>query len=1001
MSPTPTPLRPLAVARGRRRALAVSTAGAVTFATVAVWSMAHSASAAGTTYEAENAALSGGAVVASDHANYTGTGFVGGYTDTNKGSANTTFTVSASAAGNETVALRYANGTGSQMSLSLYINGAKLKQIQLPATANWDTWTTETETVALNAGTDTIAYKFDSSDLGNVNLDNITVTPPAPPPAGQFEAENAALSGGAVVASDHANYTGTGFVGGYTDTNKGSANTAFTVPESAAGSTTTTLRYANGTGAQMSLSLYVNGAKLKQILLPATANWDTWGTETETISLNAGSNTVAYKFDSSDLGNVNLDNIVVAPITAPTSTPSSTPSTSPSSSPPPPSGATYEAETAFTAGGPTVATSISGYTGTGYLTGFTGQGAETVIDAEVPTAGTDAVTLRYANTSGSAQTLSLYINGLKSRQLSLPAGSGWLTSAQNIALRSGENLIGLQHDSGDSGNVAIDDVTVANGTALAAVGATLPYTEYTATSPQTQTTGAVLPASTTYPSIQAESTGRRAVQLTATGQYMQVTLTQPANSIVVRYSIPDNSDGSAASAPIALYANGNKVQDLTLTTKYSWLYGGGYYDTHSPSSGAAHHFYDETRALIGNWPAGTVLKLQKDAADTAASYTFDVIDTEQVDAAFAMPANFVPITNYGVTPNNGADDTSAINNALSALAGTGTGLYFPSGTYDISGRISINGVPVRGAGEWYTTIQSTAENGMGGLYTTGGVNQIADLTISGDQTSRNNDSGAAAIEGTFAQGSLLFDVWMEHTKVGLWAVPAVGLYASGLRVRDVFADGVHVHGGSSGTRIDQSQVRNTGDDNLALDTEGGNVVNCSLVDNTVESPIQANGIGVYGGSGNAVIGNQVSDTVAFGSGITISTRFGAGFSGPTTVSGNALTRTGSYEYNAGSSIGALWIYASQSDITQPVTVSNNTITNATYEAVLMGDGKQIANLTLDHLAISGAGTYGIDIRNLTGGGMTANYVTVTGAASGGLNNPGNYSITRGPGDSGW
>ena len=40
---------------------------------------------------------------------------------------------------------------------------------------------------------------------------------------------------------------------------------------------------------------------------------------------------------------------------------------------------------------------------------------------------------------------------------------------------------------------------------------------------------------------------------------------------------------------------------------------------------------------------------------------------------------------------------------------------------------------------------------------------------------------------------LIFDVWMEHTKVGLWAVPGTGLLASGLRARDIFADGVHVH----------------------------------------------------------------------------------------------------------------------------------------------------------------------------------------------------------------
>jgi len=42
------------------------------------------------------------------------------------------------------------------------------------------------------------------------------------------------------------------------------------------------------------------------------------------------------------------------------------------------------------------------------------------------------------------------------------------------------------------------------------------------------------------------------------------------------------------------------------------------------------HFFDETRALIGNYPTGTVLKLQRDANDTAPDYIIDLIDTEQM-----------------------------------------------------------------------------------------------------------------------------------------------------------------------------------------------------------------------------------------------------------------------------------------------------------------------------------------------------------------------------------
>ncbi|WP_272933108.1 right-handed parallel beta-helix repeat-containing protein [Actinacidiphila reveromycinica] len=805
-----------------------------------------------------------------------------------------------------------------------------------------------------------------------------------------YEAESAALSGGAVVATDHTGYTGSGFVAGFTDGNRGTAAATLTVTASSAGAAPVTLRYANGSTVTQTLAVYVNGTKALDTSLPATSDWNTWTTRSETLTLRSGSNTIAYRYDTSDSGNVNLDNVTVGS-PAGGGTGGSTGGTPP--------GQVYQASTAFFTGGPSVATALPGYTGGGYLTGFTAQGAQAVVDTSVPTAGSYPVAVGYANSTGSPQTVSLYLNGVKSGQLTLPAAGGWSYVSKTVTLRSGLNLVGVQTDVGDSGNVAVDNVAVDGGTALATQGATLPYTEYRAA--DATTNGTVLATSTGYPSTAAESTGRSAVQLRSTGQYVRFTLTKPANSVVVRYSVPDTASGSATTYPLSLYAGSTKVQDLTLTNKYSWLYGAGYYDTNSPGDGSGHHVYDEVRALSGTtWPAGTVLKLQKDAADTASSYTIDTVDTELVDAAYPMPAGYVPVTDYGVTPNSSADATSAINSALSALSGTGKGLWFPAGTYTVSGRINLANVSVRGAGEWWTTLRSTAENGSGGLYATGGRNLIADLTVSGDQTFRNNDSGAAAIEGTFTSGSLIFDVWMEHTKVGLWAVPGTGLDAVGLRVRDVFADGVHVHGGSSGTRVEQSSVRNTGDDTVALDTEGGDVADCTVADNTLQSPIQANGVGVYGGSGNTVRDNVISDTVAFGAGIKVSTQFGGGFGGPTAVLDNLLLRTGSHEYNNDYDIGALWIHAVVSDMTQPLTVDGNTLLNSLHQAVLLDSGRQIGNLSFDHDTITGAGSYGFDIENVTGS-MSVSNTTVTGAASGGLNNPGNYTVNRGSGNSGF
>jgi hypothetical protein len=842
-----------------------------------------------------------------------------------------------------------------------------------------------------------------------VNVDNIVVTTssasasPSPTatstptsPAGQYEAEAAALAGGAAVASDHTGYSGTGFVGGYVDANKGNANTTFTVPSSIAGTATVTLRYAAGAGVAQTLSLYVNGTKIKQISLAATADWNTWGTEAETVSLNSGSNTIAYRFDTTDTGNVNLDRINMGTTASPSPTPSPTPTPSSTGTTPPPGSNTYEAETSFFSGGPSVSTSTSGYTGSGYLTGFTTTGARVLITVNVPSAANYAVALRYANTTGASKTISLYVNGLKSSQVTLAAGSGWLTSSATVALRSGVNLIGYQFDSGDSGAVFLDNVTVTGGVAMAANGATLPYTEYLAVNGTT--TGSKVAAGRTFGTVAAESAGRQYVSLTGTGQYVQWTTTAPTNTIDIRFNIPDSSDGNGLSGPIALYANGTKVQDITLSSATSWTYG-AYPYTNNPGDGTPHHYYDETHAMIGSWPTGTVLKLQKDSA-TLSYINVNLIDTEQVDAAFSMPANYISIATFGATANDSTDDTSAINTTISQAESQGKGVWFPAGTFKVSGQIqNVANVSIRGAGMWYTKMQGA--NGLGGFNTTGNSVTIADMSIDNGAFVRNDGGTNPAIEGNFGNGSLVFDVWGEHCKVGMWPNSGTnGLYVEGSRFRDEWADGINLHANVQNTRIDNNSIRNTGDDGLAMFSDGVSVTNSSFTRNEVQLPMLANGIGIYGGNNDTAANNHVSDTVVNGSGITVSTYFGLPFAGPVLVTGNVLDRTGSYHKDWATNIGAIWIFADIYDITNNVTVSYNTINNATYQGIELSYGKQISNLLLDHDTIVSPGTYGIDIYNVTGS-LTANYVTVTGAGTGGLNDINGYTINRGAGDTGW
>ncbi|MEV0383932.1 CBM35 domain-containing protein [Nonomuraea sp. NPDC050643] len=798
---------------------------------------------------------------------------------------------------------------------------------------------------------------------------------PAHAAATTYQAESAALSGGATVSTEHGGYTGSGFVAGYTDGNKGNAATTFTVTTAAAGAATVSLRYANGTTATMSLSVYVNGTKIRQSTLPAVGAWNAWGTKDETLTLRAGANTITYRFDTTDLGNVNLDAITVAdPVAA----------------------LPYEMESAFLSGGAVAGNSIAGYSGTGYATGFTTPGARVIRTVAMPAAGGAVTTVRYANPTGSAKTLTAYVNGLKTARLTLPAGSGWPTTTHTLTLRAGLNLIGYQYDSGDTGGVALDGLTVAGAGTLNVRGATVPYTEYEAEHGTTNAT--VIGPDRTYLTQAAEASGRRAVELDATGEYVEFTLTRPADSIVVRHIVPDNAAGTGLTAPLALYADGVKLQDLTLGSTYGWVYG-AYPYTNDPAGGSPHHFYDEVRARIPAQPAGTVLRLRKDASSSAAYYVIDLIDTEQVAPAAAMPADHLPVTSYGAVANDAGDDTAALNAAIAAARAQGKGVWIPAGTFVVTARVNVAGVSVRGAGQWHTTVRGT--NGKGGFFATGSNVQIADLTIAGDVRHRDDQNFDTGIEGNFGTGSLVHNVWMEHVKVGMWIDSGTdGLYVAGVRIRDTFADGVNLHADVRGTRFDQSVVRNTGDDGLAMFSEGSPVTNSAFTFNTVALPMLANAVGVYGGSGNRVEDNLLSDTVTASAGIAISTRFApVPFSGTTSVQRNTLTRTGGYEPNWAARLGGLWIYADTADITAPVLVRDVTINDSLHQGLLLSWQRTITNLTLENVTIAGAGTYGIEAE--AAGSATASGVKVTGAVSGGLNNVTGYTFVRGQGNSGW
>jgi MYXO-CTERM domain-containing protein len=121
-------------------------------------------------------------------------------------------------------------------------------------------------------------------------------------------------------------------------------------------------------------------------------------------------------------------------------------------------GTIHQAEEALLCCGATVDSGGSGYTGSGFVDGYTVTGVSTTFAVNVPASGPCAVTARY-NAVGSAQTLSVVVNGTKTQQATfapLANANVWDFETETVNLVAGANTIAYVSESGDTGHVALD-----------------------------------------------------------------------------------------------------------------------------------------------------------------------------------------------------------------------------------------------------------------------------------------------------------------------------------------------------------------------------------------------------------------------------------------------------------------------------------------------------------------------------------------------------------------
>jgi Glycosyl hydrolases family 31/Carbohydrate binding module (family 35)/Carbohydrate binding module (family 6)/Domain of unknown function (DUF5110) len=274
--------------------------------------------------EAEDLALTGRMHLATDHGGYTGRGFAAGFEGVGDSA---TFTVDAPAAGDYDLTARYADGFGAT-GLTVAVAGGASTPFVLPSTNDWGTWGLATTRLHLAAGTNQVTLVRQQSDGGNVNLDSLSVGQvgsglgkPAPVKAADCafgticEAESAGLTGGARVAKDHNDHSGTGFAAGLDIS--GSAVTVHVTGVPKAGTYGLQVRYADATGTAGSTAVRSGSGPATTLALPTTTSWDSWRTVSTPVALAAGTNDVTLSCPAAGGCGVNVDTVAVTPTGSP------------------------------------------------------------------------------------------------------------------------------------------------------------------------------------------------------------------------------------------------------------------------------------------------------------------------------------------------------------------------------------------------------------------------------------------------------------------------------------------------------------------------------------------------------------------------------------------------------------------------------------------------------------------------------------------------------------
>ena len=509
-------------------------------------------------------------------------------------------------------------------------------------------------------------------------------------------------------------------------------------------------------------------------------------------------------------------------------------------------------------------------------------------------------------------------------------------------------------------------------------GAKMPYTTHEAENASVEN-GATIQQSTDMESTAVEATNQTYVELPKKDAAVTFNVTEPANALNVRYTIPDGASGQ-----LDVQVNGSSVGNLDLSSHSAWQYLKGDHEYDQAIDGSSARFrFDETRLLLKDiqLKSGDKISLVKKKDDNV-PYGIDFIELEQAPAPVAQGENSISIVDKGASANDDSDDTAALLAAVEEAKASGKSVYIPEGRFNFDKQVNIeaDNLKISGAGVWHTQLHFTSDKRYGGGIVFGhnsnGI-ELSNLYMDSNLTSRyNEDAQYKAISGTLGKDSKIHDIWVQHFEVGMWIGDydqtgnmkyTDGLVVENARIRNNLADGINFAQGTKNSTVKNSNIRGNGDDGLAIwssISDGTNAAaeeNNKFLNNTIESGWRAAGIGIFGGKGHEISGNLIKDVFA-GAGIRVNTVF-AGHNFDLNDSGikihdNTILRSGTTNDLYNLHRGAIDFQQVRGTI-KNVDVYNNKLLNTLADPVItknfeMGDNGngeiRLSNNTIDNKA---------------------------------------------------